>query len=52
MNYKEILETIVERMGEATTTPLTIPSYERAQPTIEYILNRIGLETKRQGGTR
>ena len=52
MDYKEILDTVVERMGEATKTPLTISPYERAQPTIEYILNRIGLETERQGGAR
>lgn len=52
MNYNDVLNSIVDRMGQATTTSRSKPSSAPAQTTTNDLLNKIGLEVQRQGGTR
>ena len=52
MNYNDVLNSIVDRMGQATTIPRSKPSTTPTQTTTNDLLNKIGLEVQRQGGTR
>ena len=52
MNYNDVLNSVADRMGQATTTSRSKPSTTSTQTTTNDLLNKIGLEVQRQGGTR
>ena len=52
MNYNDVLNSVADRMGQATTTSRSKPPTAPTQTTIDNLLNKIGLEVQRQGGTR
>ena len=52
MNYNDVLNTIADRMGQAPATASGKPTPTPTQTNTNDLLNKIGLEVQRQGGTR
>lgn len=52
MNYNDVLNSIVDRMGSASTISKGAPAPTPTQTNTNDLLNKIGLEVQRQGGTR
>lgn len=52
MNYNDVLNSIVDRMGSASTISKGAPAPTPTQTNTNNLLNKIGLEVQRQGGAR
>lgn len=52
MNYNDVLNSIADRMGQVSAVSQGKPPITPAQTTTNDLLNKIGLEVQRQGGTR
>lgn len=52
MNYNDVLNSIVGRMGSISTISKSAPAPTPTQTITNDLLNKIGLEVQRQGGTR
>lgn len=52
MNYNDVLNSIADRMGQAPAISIGKPTATPTQTNTDTVLNKIGLEVQRQGGTR
>ena len=52
MNYNDVLNNVADRMGQSSATSKGAPAPTPTQTDTNDLLNKIGLEVQRQGGTR
>lgn len=52
MNYNDVLNSIVDRMGSVSTVSNGALAPTPTQTNTNDLLNKIGLEVQRQGGAR